>query len=105
MTNSINGLEGLSRALLPAGNSVTAFGKSSQPAGLDFQSMLLQTLDQTNKAEGQAGQAIGQFQIGGETTKPEVFIAIRKAELALRMTMQIRNKILEAYEEIQQMRM
>ena len=105
MTNSINGLGFLNQALWQAGDSVSAVGGSSGPAGFDFQSMLLQALDQTNTAEGQAEQAIGQFQIGGEITKPEVFIAIRKAELALRMTMQIRNKILEAYEEIQQMRM
>ena len=105
MTDSINGLGSLSRALLQPGDSISAVGESSGPAGFDFQSMLLQALDQTNTAEGQAGQAINQFQIGGEVTKPEVFIAIRKAELALRMTMQIRNKILEAYKEIQQMRM
>ena len=105
MTNSINGLGFLNPALWQAGDSISAIGESTGPAGFDFQSMLLQALDQTNTAEAQAGQAIGQFQIGGEITKPEVFIAIRKAELALRMTMQIRNKILEAYEEIQQMRM
>ena len=34
----------------------------------------------------------------------ESFTAMREADLALKLTMQIRNKLLDAYNEIQQMR-
>lgn len=111
MTNSISGPENLHRLLTPSLDDISIDGghqpQVNGPAadGVDFQKLLLDALDATNASENQALQAIESHQTDGPITRPEVFIAIRKAELALRMTMQIRNKILEAYQEIQQMRM
>ena len=105
MVSSINGVNQLDRMLLSMSNPAAVGSASSTSTAVDFQSMLLDVIGQTNAAEGQAQQAIGDYQIGSGITKPEVFIAMRKAELALRMTMQIRNKLVDAFDEIQQMRM
>lgn len=105
MVSPINGVNQLDQMLLSMSKPAAAGGDSSKSTAVDFQSMLLDVIGQTNAADGQAQQAIGDYQIDTGITKPEVFIAIRKAELALRMTMQIRNKLLEAFDEIRQMRM
>ena len=103
--SSISGFGSLSRALLPISDTSFSLDDSTAPAAATFQKMLLKAFQETNATDDESQRAIAQFQLEGEITKPEVFIAIRKAELALKMTMQIRNKILEAYKEIQQMRM
>jgi len=43
--------------------------------------------------------------LGGNITNVEIFSAVKKAELALKMMLQVRNKLLEAYNEIKSMQM
>ena len=104
MVSPINGVNQLDRMLLSMSNPAAVGSDSSKSTAVDFQSMLLDVIGQTNAADGQAQQAIGDYQIDSGISKSEVFIAMRKAELALRMTMQIRNKLVDAFDEIQQMR-
>lgn len=104
IANSINGVSQLDRMLESMSTTSTSGSDASQPQAADFQSMLVDVLGQANAADGKAQQAISDYQMESGISKPEVFIALRKAELALRTTMQIRNKLVEAYDEIQQMR-
>lgn len=104
MANSINGVGQINQLLQSMSAANLPVGDASQPKAADFQGMLLDVLGQANAADGKAQQAIGDYQMETGISKPEVFIALRKAELALRTTMQIRNKLVEAYDEIQQMR-
>ena len=39
---------------------------------------------------------------GGDVNEAEVLTAVQKADLAFRMLMQIRNKLMDAYREVQQ---
>jgi len=71
----------------------------------DFQKLLLQSLEQVSAMEQQADVGVLQSLTGDDLTQVEVLSAVKKAELALRLMLQIRNKILEAYQQIQQMRM
>jgi flagellar hook-basal body complex protein FliE len=105
MVSPVNGVGQLDQMMLSMIKPAAAGGDSSKSSAVDFQKMLLDIVGQTNAADGQAQQAISNFQMDTGISKPEVFIAIRKAEMALRMTMQIRNKLLEAFDEIKQMRM
>ena len=41
---------------------------------------------------------------GGEVSPAEVLTAVQKADVAFRMMMQIRNKIVQAYEDVQNVR-
>jgi flagellar hook-basal body complex protein FliE len=105
MVSPVNGVGQLDQMMLSMIKPAATGGDSSKSSAVDFQKMLLDVVGQTNAADGQAQQAIGDYQMDTGISKPEVFIAIRKAEMALRMTMQIRNKLLEAFDEIKQMRM
>lgn len=97
---------------LPLPKSPTFPQLDSEPAGAvggsdaaSFQKLVFQALGEANHL-GQAGQnAVAESLAGGDITQVEVFTAVKKADLALRMMLQIRNKLLESYNEIKQMRM
>jgi len=102
MTNPIQGIGNL-QSLLSQSNSITQ--SQSDPSGLSFQHLLMDSLNQINSMELESQQAIEKGVFGGELTQVEVFSAVKKADLALKMMMQVRNKLLEAYNEVKQMRM
>jgi flagellar hook-basal body complex protein FliE len=53
--------------------------------------------------EGQADQLKEDFALGITDNIPEVLIAGEKANVAIQFTMQVRNKVLDAYSEIMRM--
>ena len=83
----------------------TAIGPRTPPAGVDFQQMLLQSLQDAVSMQQKADTGVQESLLQGDMTNVEVLTAVKKADLTLRMLMQIRNKVLEAYNEIKQMRM
>ena len=70
-----------------------------------FQDVLLDAIAETNRLEGESQAAIAEGLTGGDITSAEVMASARKADLALRMMIQMRNKLVDAYREVQQMRM
>ena len=60
-------------------------------------------MNQTSSLAQSAEQAVETSLTGGDITQIEVLSAVKKADLALRMMMQIRNKLLEGFNEIKQM--
>ncbi len=104
MTNSISQI---GNAFLPG---IPPVGMNENVAGIatgghSFKDMMLQSLDNVNQLQVQSQQAIEGGLIGEDITQAEVFSSIKKADLALRMMVQVRNKLLEAYNEIQNMQM
>lgn len=61
-------------------------------------------LNGTMNAEANAQNLIETSLIGGDVTQAEVMSSVKKAEISVRMLMQVRNKVLDAINEIQQMR-
>ncbi len=79
-----------------------------EPAKTDetgFQDALRDALRQTQALSSQSQRSVEQGLAGNDLTMIESFTAVREADLALRMMIQIRNKLLDAYQEIQQLRM
>lgn len=72
--------------------------------GKDFQSMLMNSIDEVNRLQEEADQARIDLATGKTDNVAEVFTAVKKAELAFQTLMQIRNKLQDAYDEIRQMR-
>ena len=102
MTNPISGVGNLPQMPLP----VPGLNDNQLPAGkTSFQSLLLDSLVQTGASEKAAQSAVETALSGGDITQVEVFSSMKKADLSLRMMLQIRNKILEAYNEIKDLRM
>jgi len=102
MSNSIAGLGNLQSYKLPLTAAEQA-GTSPTNDMLTFQHLLLDTVKQTSSLAQSAEQAIETSLAGGDITQIEVLSAVKKADLALRMMMQIRNKLLEGFNEIKQM--
>lgn len=68
--------------------------------GPSFAETLTQSLERVNDLQKEADAAIKDF-VSGETRNiTETMIAVNKADLAFRLTMQVRNKIVEAYQEV-----
>jgi flagellar hook-basal body complex protein FliE len=68
--------------------------------GPSFADTLTQSLEKVNNLQKEADAAIKDF-VSGETRNiTETMIAVNKADLAFRLTMQVRNKIVEAYQEV-----
>ncbi|MGB2987626.1 MAG: flagellar hook-basal body complex protein FliE [Phycisphaerae bacterium] len=73
-------------------------------AGKDFKEILLDSLDEVNRLQNEADQGVQRLLTGETDNVAEVLAAVNKAGIAFDLLMQIRNKLTEAYQEIQQMR-
>jgi flagellar hook-basal body complex protein FliE len=72
--------------------------------GSSFQQMLVDSLKQVNTMQQEADRAVESFATGGDVNPAEVLVAVQKADLAFRMMMQVRNKLVQAYQEIKDIR-
>jgi len=52
----------------------------------------------------QADKAVETLMTGGEVEPAEVMTAVQKADLAFRMMMQMRNKMMQVYQEVKDIR-
>ena len=78
-------------------------GLPEQGEGPSFAETLSQSLEKVNDLQKEADKAITEF-VSGETGNiHETMIALNKADTAFRLTMQVRNKIVEAYNEVLRM--
>lgn len=80
-----------------------AMGASEQ-TGDSFKSMLFDSIQQVNSMQLEADQAVEQMFTGGDVNPAEVLTAVQKADLAFRLTMQMRNKLMEVYQEVRDIR-
>ncbi len=74
--------------------------KKADEDGPSFADTLADSLDQVNDLQKEADAAIEDFATGKTRNIHETMIAVNKADLAFRLTMQVRNKIVEAYQEV-----
>lgn len=73
-------------------------------AGPSFADLLANSIKEVNALQHDADQAIQDLTVGKTENVTEVLTAVEKADLAFRALMQIRNKLVDAYEEIQRLR-
>lgn len=69
-----------------------------------FKNLLLEGLDQVNQMQQDADRAVEQLFTGGEVDPAHVLTAVQKADMSFRLMMQIRNKLVQAYQEIKDIR-
>ena len=74
------------------------------PGGPSFKDALLQNLEQVNELQQDATAAIEDLQSGRRSDLEGVILATQKADTAFKMLQSVRNKVIEAYEQVQQMR-
>jgi flagellar hook-basal body complex protein FliE len=65
-----------------------------------FGQMLKDSLAQVNHLQKEADGAAQSLASGGPVTLHDTMIALERAELSFRLMMQVRNRIVEAYQEV-----
>jgi len=78
--------------------------QSAAPPASGFQDLLARTWNDTVRQNAGAQQAIEASLAGDDLAMVETFTALREADLSLRLMIQIRNKLVDAYQELQQLR-
>ena len=78
---------------------------STPPGGTSFKAVLANSMAEVNRLQQDADTAITKLQTGQNVDLTQVMVAVEKADLAFKTLMQIRNKLVEAYKQIEQMRL
>lgn len=91
-------------AILPGQYAPPPTLASSPTQGSEFRDMLLRSIEQVNAMQQQANQAVEALAAGQELSPAEVLVAVQKADLAFRLMMQIRNKLVQVYQDLQNIR-
>ena len=90
---------------IPQAPAMPAVPSLGGPAGgPSFKDVLVDSIQQVNTMQLQADKAVETMFTGGEINPAEVLTAVQKADLAFRLTMQMRNKLMEVYQEIKDIR-
>ena len=85
-------------------NSPSSAAAKGTEGTASFKDVLLDSIEQVNTMQQDANKAMEAFSTGGDVTPAEVLTAVQKADLAFRMMMQVRNKLVAAYQEVQNIR-
>ena len=86
--------------LLPPSLNIPKPDVELPTAGKPFSSVLKDAITDINKLQTNADEAIAQVQLGNTASIHEAMIALEKAGLSFRAMMQVRNKIMDAYQEV-----
>ena len=71
---------------------------------VSFRDLLLGSVQEVNQMQQNADVAVETLMTGGDIGTAEVLTAVQKADIAFKLMMQIRNKLVSAYQEIQNIR-
>lgn len=72
----------------------------SQPSGTDFAQELKNALGEVNQAQVDGEKAMSDIATGSVKDLHQAAIAIDKAEISMKLMLEVRNKALNAYKEI-----
>ncbi|NIQ00887.1 MAG: flagellar hook-basal body complex protein FliE [Nitrospinaceae bacterium] len=95
----------LKTALNPGLSGIEGKGGAQKPgeAGPSFGETLAKSIAEVNHLQKEADQAIEKLASGESQNVHGTMLAVNKADMAFRMTMQVKNKIVEAYQEVMRM--
>lgn len=83
--------------------NTSSLASTTSSDGEGFGGVLKNALNQVNTLNGGAEQQIGNLLQGGNADVSSVMIAVEKADVAFQLMMQVRNKIVNAYQDIEKM--
>lgn len=69
-----------------------------------FKDMLVNSIKEVNTMQHDADKAVEALFTGEDVNPAEVLTAVQKADMAFRLTMQMRNKAMDVYREIRDIR-
>lgn len=92
-------IDGIGSQFIPASVD-TVRSKSSADS---FGGMIKDAISDVNKLQTNADQLAAKLAVGDPVDIHQAMIAMQKASTALQFTVQVRNKVIEAYQEIMKM--
>ncbi len=99
----MNGIEGIGAGSVGPLREQAAGASSVSGKGGDFGDMVKGYLEQVNDLQGKADAAVRDLATGQLDNVHEVVVALSEADLSFRLMMQIRNRLVDAYNEIMKM--
>lgn len=100
----MNTINSFSAGSLGQLGSLGGTNNSKATDGPSFGEALSNSLQEVNSLQQDADQAVESLFTGGNANPAEVLTAVQKADLAFRTMMQIRNKLVAAYDELKNIR-
>lgn len=99
----------LARSLQPGDLKDLATNPASAPASVGrpsegtFSSLLGRMISEVSNKQQVAGQAVSQMQSGGPVSLHQAMIAMEEASVSFTLMTEVRNKLLESYQELMRM--
>ncbi len=78
--------------------------EAAAPDGASFRDFLVNSIQEVNSMQQAADKAVEKLATGGNVTPAEVLTAVQKADIAFHLMMQVRNKMVQAFEDVQNIR-
>jgi flagellar hook-basal body complex protein FliE len=92
-------ITGVAPSIAPVAPSAV---KSPQAPGSGFTDSLTKLVDSVESSAEDANSAVGSM-LDGSGDVHDAMIALQRAELTLQLTVQVRNKLVQAYQDIMRM--
>lgn len=89
---------------LPSLPTLQSLQPQANASSASFKDYMLNAIDQVNAMQVDADQSVEQLLTGGDVNPAEVLTAVQKADLSFRMMLQVRNKLVQALQEIKEIR-
>jgi len=92
------------RVMAATANSTPASTEADEAATLDFSAMMKESIEKVSETQSQAKELATAFESGDTSVDlPEVMVALQKANISFQAMTQVRNKLLNAYQEVMNM--
>lgn len=88
-------------AAQPAGSASGQVGKAA--GGKDFSKLVTGFIQETNQAQVGSDQAINDLVTGKTDNVQQVVMAVANAEMSFQLFMEIRNKLIDSYNDLMRM--
>lgn len=84
-------------------NSIKNTEVAEKTQGTSFGDILKNSLDKVNNIQKEADMTTESFLAGEPVELHDVMLSMEKADVAMQLTVQVRNKLVQSYKEISQM--
>ena len=88
------------QGLSPSPGAPAAAGQGTS----SFKDFLVKSIGEVNSMQQAADSAVEKLVSGEDVNPAEVLTAVQKADIAFRLMMQMRNKMVQAYQDVQNIR-
>lgn len=105
MTVEIGNNSGITGVKPDFNKALTSSSETARNNKTNFISYLNDALQEVDNLQKEAAESAQKLALGEEDYLHNTMIAYEKANLALQLTIEVRNKIVEAYQEIMRMQM